>query len=302
MPQILVVDDSRTQRFVINQYLSPLGCDVVLCESGEDALFQVSELVPDLIILDVEMPGLTGFETCRALRGLLQDHWVPIIYLTARTEPKDIVEGLNVGGDTYISKPVHEEVLTAIVKAMLRVSTNQIELMQANQKLDEVAHYDVLTQVMNRRGYEDMFERLWKDHQRKKSPLTIMMMDIDQFKTYNDGYGHIQGDQCLRQVAQTLKGALKRPIDILARYGGEEFVVLLPGTDEEGAMNVANRFIEAMSQANLPHEYSDTKPFVTVSIGMAQVRFDTEDKKQVLERADKALYHAKESGRNCVKS
>ena len=301
MPQILVVDDSRTQRFVINQYLTPLECEVILCESGEDALFRVSEQVPDLIVLDVEMPGLSGFDTCKALRGLLQDHWVPIIYLTARTEPKDIVEGLNVGGDTYISKPVHEEVLSAIVKAMLRVSVIQAELMQANQKLDEVAHYDVLTQVMNRRGYEDMFVRLWKDHQRKKSPLTIMIMDIDHFKKYNDGYGHIQGDQCLRQVAQTLKGALKRPIDILARYGGEEFVVLLPGTDEEGAKNVAQRFIDAMRQANLPHKYSDTEPFVTVSIGLTQVRFDSEDIKQVLERADKKLYQAKEAGRNCVK-
>lgn len=301
MPQILVVDDSRTQRFVINQYLTPLGCEVILCESGEDALFKVSEQVPDLIVLDVEMPGLSGFDTCKALRGLLQEHWVPIIYLTARTEPKDIVEGLSVGGDTYISKPVHEEVLTAIVKAMLRVSIIQAELMHANKKLDEVAHYDVLTQVMNRRGYEDMFVRLWKDHQRKKSPLTIMIMDIDHFKKYNDGYGHIQGDQCLRQVAQTLKSALKRPIDILARYGGEEFVVLLPGTDEEGAKNVAQRFLDAMRQANLPHEYSDTQPFVTVSIGLTQVRFDNEDRKQVLERADQKLYQAKEAGRNCVK-
>ena len=301
MPQILVVDDSKTQRVVIRQYLTPLGCEVVLCESGEDALFLVSDQVPDLIILDVEMPGLSGFDTCKALRGLLQEHWVPIIYLTARTEPKDIVEGLSVGGDTYISKPVQEEVLSAIVKAMLRVSSIQSELMSANQKLDEVAHYDVLTQVMNRRGYEDMFNRLWRDHQRKKSPLTIMLMDIDYFKKYNDNYGHIQGDQCLRQVAQTLKSVLKRPIDILARYGGEEFVVLLPGTDQEGAMNVAGRFIKAMQQANLPHEYSDTQPYVTVSIGLAQVRFDSEDQKKTLERADLALYQAKESGRNCVK-
>ncbi len=301
MPQIMVVDDSRTQRYVINQYLAQLDCEVISCESGEDALFKVSEKVPDLIILDVEMPGLSGFETCKALRGLLQDHWVPIIYLTARTEPKDIVEGLNVGGDTYISKPVHEDVLSAIAKAMLKVSSIQAELMKANQKLDEVAHYDVLTQVMNRRGYEDMFERLWKDHHRKKAPLTIMIMDIDHFKKYNDNYGHIQGDQCLRQVAQTLKSALKRPIDILARYGGEEFVVLLPGTDEEGAQIVANRFIQAMQKAKIAHEFSDTQPYVTVSIGLSQVRFGQETRKEVLQRADKALYEAKESGRNCVK-
>jgi len=301
MPQVMVVDDSRTQRVIVSEYLSTLGCDIVLCESGQEALMVVSEQVPDLIILDVEMPGLSGFDTCKAIRGFLQDHWVPIIYLTGRSDPEDIVEGLNVGGDTYLSKPVHKDVLSAIARAMLRLSSIQAELMKANKKLDEVAHFDVLTQIMNRRGYQHMLERYWKDHQRRKASLTVMLMDIDHFKKYNDNYGHIQGDQCLRQVAQALKQALKRPIDVLARYGGEEFVVILPDTATTGALKVAQRFIEAMLEANIPHEYSDCQPHVTLSIGLAHADLDNETSKQVLERADKALYQAKESGRNCVR-
>ncbi len=301
MQNVLVVDDSRTQRVIISRYLEPLDCHITLSESGSDALLMISEKVPDLIILDVEMPGLSGFETCKAIRGFLQEHWVPIIYLTSRSDPQDLVEGLQAGGDTYLTKPVHQDVLSAIVKAMLRISSIQAELMNANKKLDEVAHYDVLTQIMNRRGYENMFERFWKDHLRRKATITVMIMDIDFFKKYNDHYGHIQGDQCLRQVAHTLKQALKRPVDVLARYGGEEFVVLLPDTDIEGAMKVANRFIEAMAVANIPHELSDVSPHVSLSIGMAQAILDSETRKQVLERADKALYQAKEQGRNCVR-
>ncbi len=301
MPQVMVVDDSRTQRAIISEYLSQLNCDIILCSSGDEALIKVSERIPDLIILDVEMPGLSGFDTCKAIRGFLQDTWVPIIYLTGRSDPEDIVEGLNVGGDTYISKPVHRDVLSAIAKAMLRLSAIQSELIKANRKLDEVAHFDVLTQIMNRRGYQNMLERYWSDHVRRKSQLTILLMDIDFFKKYNDNYGHIQGDQCLREVAQTLKKALKRPIDIVARYGGEEFVVILPDTNIEGAVNVAERLIEAMRTVNIPHEFSDCQPFVTLSVGLAQADLSNETSKQVLERADKSLYEAKEAGRNCVR-
>jgi diguanylate cyclase len=182
---------------------------------------------------------------------------------------------------------------------MLRLSAIQADLLQANKELDEVAHYDVLTQVMNRRGYEDMLERLWKDHQRRKAPLSVLLMDIDHFKKYNDNYGHIKGDECLREVATILKNELKRPIDVIARYGGEEFVVLLPGTDKEGAKLVGERFIDAMKKASLPHEYSDTADFVTISIGIAQTQ-DDDSIAGIVQRADKALYQAKESGRNQV--
>jgi diguanylate cyclase (GGDEF)-like protein len=299
MPKVLVVDDSQTQRAVIAEYLKPLNCEVTLASSGEEALMQVTEHVPDLIIMDVEMPGLNGFEACKAIRGFLQGNWVPIVYLTGRTEPSDLVEGLNVGGDAYITKPVHQDVLVAISKAMLRVSKLQSELITANKKLDEVAHFDVLTQIMNRRGYEDMLNRLWKDHERRKASLSVLLMDIDFFKKYNDGYGHIKGDECLREVAQTLKNELKRPIDVLARYGGEEFVVLLPDTDITGAKAVGVRLVSAMKKANIEHKFSDAQPYVTVSIGAAE---NTENQtiSSILQTADEALYKAKEAGRDQV--
>jgi diguanylate cyclase (GGDEF)-like protein len=299
MHKVLVVDDSPTQRAVIAEYLKALDCEVSLAKSGEEALMQVTEHIPDLIIMDVEMPGLNGFDTCKAIRGFLQDAWVPIVYLTGRTDPSGLVEGLNVGGDAYITKPVHQDVLVAISKAMLRVSKLQSELITANKKLDEVAHFDVLTQVMNRRGYEDMLDRLWKDHERRKAALSVLLLDIDFFKKYNDGYGHIRGDECLRAVAQTLKNELKRPIDILARYGGEEFVVLLPNTDIDGAKAVGLRLIKAMEQANIEHSFSEVKPYVTVSIGAAE-NTPNQDINSILQTADEALYKAKEAGRHQV--
>lgn len=298
MPKIMVVDDSRSQRAVLEEYLSGLKCDIVSCASGQEALFLVVESVPDLIILDVEMPGLSGYDTCRAIRGYLQEHWVPIVYLSANSNPNDLVEGLNAGGDAYITKPVHPDVIKAISKAMLKLSFSQAELLRLNKQLDEVAHFDVLTQVMNRRGYEDMLDRLWKDHQRRHAPLVLMLLDIDHFKKYNDNYGHIKGDECLRSVARVLKDALKRPIDVLARYGGEEFVVLLPDTDLEGAKSVGERLVSAMKAANLEHKFSDTAPYVSVSIGLALANFETGNVEDLLKQADQNLYKAKEAGRN----
>jgi diguanylate cyclase (GGDEF)-like protein len=299
MPQVMIVDDSLTLRAVIAAYLKPLNCEVVLVPSGEDALMLVADCIPDLIILDVEMPGLNGFDTCKAIRGFLQDHWIPIIYLTGRSDPADLVQGLNVGGDAYITKPVLQDVLMAITKAMLRVSSAQAELLSANKKLDEVAYFDVLTQITNRRGYEDMLARLWKDHERRLANMSVLLMDIDFFKKYNDNYGHIKGDECLRQVAQTLKEELKRPIDVLARYGGEEFVVLLPDTDINGAKLVGERLIKALEKANILHEFSDAQPFVSISIGAAQTG-SAKTTVSLLEAADAALYKAKEAGRNRI--
>ncbi len=301
MSSVMVVDDSRSQRLVIQQYLEPLKCQVVLCGSGQEALSTIADTTPDVIILDVEMAGLSGFETCRALRGFLQNDWVPIIYLTGRSSPDDMVEGLEAGGDAYITKPVNEAVLRAMVQAMLRISSIQQELIEANKKLDEIAYFDVLTQVMNRRGYEDIYERLWNDHKRRKQSLCVMLLDIDHFKTYNDHYGHIAGDQCLRQVAKTIKSALKRPIDVIARYGGEEFVILLPDTNLEGAQSVAQRIIEALTQAAIPHEHSSCAKHVTVSIGIAEctdISKSQLSQSDLIQKADEALYQSKEQGRN----
>ena len=305
MHSVMVVDDSSTQRSILKSHLESSfeDCDVILCESGEAALHELYRAVPDIVILDVEMKGLSGFETCRAMRGYMQDHWVPIIYLTARTSEDSLIEGLEAGGDTYLTKPVNESVLKAIVTAMLRISDVQQELIKANKKLDEIAYFDVLTQVMNRRGYEDIYHRLWDDHKRRHLSLSVLLMDIDHFKLYNDNYGHIQGDQCLRDVAQAIKKALLRPVDVVARYGGEEFIVLLPDTDEQGALNVANRILQALNDAALSHDFSPVSKRVSVSIGVAHSGDVSKCQMQpddLVARADKGLYLAKENGRNQV--
>lgn len=300
MSTVLIVDDSNTQRTIIRAYLEPLGCQVIDARDGAEALDIVSTQRPQLILLDIEMPGLSGFDTCKAIRGYLQDHWIPVIYLSARKEEKNLVEGFACGGDAYLTKPVQPEVLQAIVKAMLRIVSMQEELVSTNKKLEEMAHYDVLTKVMNRRGFDNMFDRMWKHHKRLNIPMTLAILDVDYFKKFNDTYGHIEGDKCLRHVGEALNQALLPPIDIAARYGGEEFALLLPGTSAAEGATVIKRLQEAIAALNIPHSASDVSPHVTISIGFGDSSI-SDDQEDFIVQIDKALYLAKKSGRNQAK-
>ena len=297
MATVLIVDDSTTQRSIIRAYLEPLGCRVREARDGAEALDIVSTERPHLILLDIEMPGLSGFDTCKAIRGFLQEDWIPIIYLSARKEEENLVEGFASGGDAYLTKPVQPEVLQAIVKAMLRIVSMQEELVSTNKKLEELAHYDVLTKVMNRRGFDNMFDRMWKHHQRLKLPMTLAIIDVDYFKKFNDTYGHIEGDKCLRHIGEALNQALLRPIDIAARYGGEEFALLLPGTSAEEAETVMKRLQEIIASLAIAHTASDISGTVTVSIGYGDSTI-CDEQEDFIVRIDKALYQAKKNGRN----
>ncbi len=296
---VLVVDDSRAIRNLVTAYVEEMGFRVLLAADGAEALEVFGQHAVDLVLMDVEMPGINGFETTRRMRARLKDEWLPIVYLSSKSTDDYFVEGIQAGGDAYLEKPVNGPVLQSMVRAMGRISAMRAALLKANEDLERMAFVDILTDLTNRRGFMNLYAKEWARSNRDCSPLSVLLVDIDYFKGYNDNYGHLEGDDCLRRVARQLAKGVLRPADTVARYGGEEFVVLLPDTDLSGAVEVAERLRESVLAAEVRHEFSPAAPCVSVSIGVAQKRPEMSPD-MLLSGADACLYQAKEKGRNRV--
>lgn len=294
---ILIVDDSASMRAMIAGVISAIGYTPLEAASGEEAVEVYAQNKVDLAVLDVNMEGIDGFETCRRLRRQA-DNWFPVIYLSATDSVENIVEGLDAGGDVYVTKPINPRVLEATLKALGRIADMKDALNRANRELEKLAAYDGLTQVANRRSFDESLVRFSLQAKREKTDLALILIDIDHFKAYNDHYGHLQGDDCLKQFAQGASEALLRPVDMFCRYGGEEFGVLLPNTSKEGAENVAKRMAEKIAELAIEHTESPTAGQVTASMGIALSESGLTDAVELLDQADKALYRAKEAGRN----
>ena len=298
--RVLIVEDDRSIMMLNMAYIKSFGHEVIPAEDGETALELFDPNNIDLVIMDYMLPGIDGVETTKRLRETYQDEWFPIIFVTSAGDDEHLKSGLAAGGDDYLQKPISPVVLEAKLKAMQRLVNMQQEILAASKRLEKLSFLDGLTEIYNRRGFDRGINTEWKRMQRDKNHLTLIMMDVDFFKMYNDYYGHQAGDDCLKKVAKAIEGQLFRPADIVARYGGEEFAILLPGTDFEGAVFVAERVIVAMQDLNLPHEKSDAATHVTLSLGMAVSSHDNNsDIPKLIKSADEALYNAKKSGRNC---
>jgi diguanylate cyclase (GGDEF)-like protein len=286
---ILYVEDSASMRMMIGGVINSIGFTAIEAESGEQAceLFPLHDI--DIAVLDVNMEGIDGFETCRRLRKLANDDWFPVIYLSGTNSVENVVEGLDAGGDAYVTKPVNPRVLEAILKAMGRIADMKTKLNNANKKLERLAAYDSLTQVPNRRSFDEAAQRFTLQARREKTDLALLLIDIDDFEAYNDFYGHTQGDQCLVQVAATLNESLLRPIDFAARYAGEVFAVLLPITSKEGAENVADRIQQALADINILHKRSRKGNVLTVSIGIAMSQQGSTSPSKLVSNAEEAL-------------
>ncbi len=298
--KILLVEDSATIRYAMCMYIEASGHETVVAESGEEAL-QILDTTPvDMVITDVEMPGLDGFETTRLIREWLGDHWIPIIFVTGKSEDTSLEEGIAAGGDDYIIKPINQTILTAKIRAMERITAMRNQLAALNEELTILSQRDGLTQLFNRRIFEEKAADLWSQATRSKTPISILLLDIDHFKLYNDCYGHQAGDECIQQVANVLARCVNRSGDLVARYGGEEFIAVLPDTPESGAIYVCKLIRESIEALQIKHRDSSVSPYVTVSIGASVVNFTTgTDLQFQVGRADKALYDAKLNGRNC---
>ena len=291
-PTILVVDDMTTTLLLLHDLLKDTY-EVKIAKSGTKALeILESPNDIDLILLDIEMPDINGYEVCKILKNNEQTKNIPIIFVTARNSEEDEEYGLNLGAIDYITKPFNK----TITKLRLK---NYLELKMKNDMLEKLSMYDGLTNIRNRRFFDETFEKTFSEIKRDKKSLAVLMIDIDFFKPYNDNYGHGQGDETLRKVAKALEKTIKRASDFVARYGGEEFVILLKDINKDGVEAVANNLLNAIRELKITHEFSKIENYVTVSIGASFYNSSSDiTKLELLLKADETLYNVKNSGRN----
>ena len=308
MFKVLVADDARVMRFATLRILKKLGLAAVEAENGFQALELFEREKPDLVLIDVQMPGLDGLEVVRRIRQLSGEHWVPVIFLTSMQDESDFTRGIEAGGDDYLTKPVSPVVLEAKIRAMRRLDDMRRELMavtlelrEANERLARLSQQDGLTGLANRRRFDLDFMRELGRARRDRHPISLVIADVDFFKAFNDTYGHPAGDDCLRRIASALRGTCRRPGDVAARYGGEEFALILPDTTEDSARQRAIDAMRAVAALEIEHRGSTVARTVTMCFGVAGSVPDAEVVADTLvERADRALYAAKRSGRNAV--
>ena len=292
-PRLLVVDDQP----VNVQALYQVFCadhQVLMATAGVQALALCASKQPDLVLLDVSMPGMDGYEVCQRLKASEATRDIPVIFVTAHNDEAAETRGLDAGAVDFISKPINARIVRARVKTHLTLKAQ-------SDVLRHWVYTDGLTGVYNRRFFDERLAVEWARAARNATALGIVMLDVDFFKHYNDHYGHQAGDECLRHVAAALKRCAKRPGDVVARYGGEEFVCLLPDTGLDGAMQLASQLGQAVFAQQITHADSSVAPVVTVSLGVCSTcACATSSASELLRQADAHLYAAKSLGRHQV--
>jgi diguanylate cyclase (GGDEF)-like protein len=304
--KVLIVDDSPTIRTALRGLVEKMGHSVIEVEDGREALQSYRRDRPDLVLIDVMMPVMDGYEAARQMREIRPDEWVPIIFLSSKEADQDLDRAIEAGGDDYLVKPVSFVVLNAKIRALQRIESTRVKLLEtsrelaaANRELENLSRQDSLTGIANRRYFDSYLLTEIRRASRDREPLSLILADVDNFKAFNDCYGHQAGDDCLRHVATALKSVGKRPADLAARYGGEEFAIVLPGTTVEGAVDVAKSLVRAIEGMSIPHARSGVSNTVSLSQGIASMIpvHDTKPE-SIIELADQALYQAKQQGRN----
>lgn len=314
---ILIVDDKKENHLVMESVLTDKELNLVKALSGEEALKLCLSHSFAVILMDVQMPGMDGFEAASLLRSIEKTKHIPIIFVTAISkEQKSIFKGYEVGAVDYLFKPFDPIILRSkvnIFKEMylqrrliekqaeeLAVKVEELNRMEEEKQfLESISMEDSLTQTYNRRGYERLFNMHWKNCARYHLPLSIILLDMDHFKNYNDHYGHVSGDEVLKDVSNVLMNSLLRSEDFVGRFGGEEFIIILPNTPLDGALLVADRINNELAKLNILHEYNDDFRRVTVSMGITMAMpSQSLSPIQIIDQADELLYKAKNSGRN----
>ena len=317
---ILIVDDTPPNVQLLLTMLTRKGYEARGVNDGVTALLETDKELPNLVLLDINMPNMDGFEMCQRLKASDRTRDIPVIFISARDEVLDKVQAFAVGGVDYITKPFQiAEVLVRVenqltlrrLQRQLQEQNEQLQqeinhrlnaealLQDANEKLERLVNLDGLTELANRRCLDGYLEQEWQRLAREQLPLSLIMCDIDFFKNYNDTYGHVAGDDCLRKVSRVIKQSVRRPADLTARYGGEEFVLVLPNTDVEGAVIIAEDIRCQLADLAILHEDSSVSQFVTLSLGVTCLVPKVDSNPSILlTAADYALYRAKELGRN----
>ncbi|WP_191600408.1 diguanylate cyclase domain-containing protein [Marinomonas algicola] len=291
--RVLVIDDEKINLKIIGDILRN-DVNVTLAKSGAQGIRKAIEVKPDLILLDILMPDMDGFETMEVLSRDVRTCAIPVIFITALNDAMHEEKGLLLGASDYIHKPFNTE----IIKARINL---HLQLAKQRRMLEYLANIDPLTSLANRRKYQEKLQKKWDEALVAKSPLSLVVIDIDDFKKFNDQHGHAEGDKVLQRVAKVLSNHFERPVDLVARYGGEEFVVLLPECDKEYAMEVVTECVKDVSE--LPHTINKDKKCNTVTISAGGVTYIprlSDDVGSLFSAADKMLYLSKKKGKNCV--
>jgi diguanylate cyclase (GGDEF)-like protein len=294
---LMIVDDYQSNLDAM-QALFGFEYNVVLHNNAKDAINYANQEEVDLILLDVDMPQLNGYDACAKLKSSEITAHIPIIFVTAADSQDEEEKGLLLGAVDYVFKPLNFSILRVRVR-------NQMQLVHCRKKLEILSSVDGLTGAFNRRQLDTMLLQHYASTIRYGHCLALLMIDIDNFKRYNDNYGHVQGDECLKLIAETIMSVRRRETDIVGRYGGEEFALVLPDTDNTGALVVAHKLLNRIRDLNIKH--SDNPPYkiATVSIGLAvfKAKHSSHQKtsmEDLVHEADMQLYGAKHNGKNCV--
>lgn len=297
--RILIAEDSGPSRLALEKTLAKWGYEVLSCRDGNCAWSELQkEDAPRMAILDWMMPGLSGPEICRLVRERLDEQYTYILLLTSRTQKEDLVEGMEAGADDYVTKPFDHQELQVRIHAGKRILDLHAQLLAAREAVRDQAMRDSLTGLWNRRSILEILAKEQARAQRQLIPVSIIMLDIDNFKLINDTHGHLAGDEVLREVARRLMNSF-RPYDGLGRYGGEEFLMVLPGCDDKSLPGRTESLRRAISDT--PMSVGDAMVTVTASFGATVFQpHSTVLSNTLIRIADDALYEAKRNGRNCV--
>ena len=312
--KILIVDDTRSNLISLEAILEGGNLEIFTASSGNEALKILLKRKIDIVLLDIQMPEMNGFEVAEIMRENNRTKDIPIIFITAiNKEEEYIFKGYKLGAVDYLYKPISNEILKSKVKVFVKLNEQTkiieekakaleekiVQLEMVEKKLNYLIRIDELTGVFNRRAFEEMFELEWSRTIRSNGNFSALMIDIDNFKNFNDTYGHLQGDKCLKDIAKIIEKTLRRITDEVARLGGEEFIVLLPETGIEGAKVIAEEIRKNVEDLQIINEGVKTSNFVTVSIGISSVvPTKSMERKSFIDSADKALYIAKKNGKN----
>ncbi|MBI4747579.1 MAG: PleD family two-component system response regulator [Acidobacteria bacterium] len=312
--EILIVDDNPINLDLLSGLLREHNYRVRAAINGRRALTAIRSCLPDLVMLDITMPEMDGYEVCRQIKADELTRDIPVIFISALDEVIDKVRAFEIGGVDYVTKPFQFGEVLVRIENQLKISRLQkemerknlelqqsyMQLERANRMLKALSYLDALTGIANRRHFDEALDQEWRRATRTNAPLSLVMIDIDFFKAFNDFYGHQGGDECLKQVAQVLSNTLKRAGDLAARYGGEEFAVVLPGTEAEGAAILADELRAKVESLSLEHHRAPSQ-IVTISLGVATaIPKEGISPESLIAIADRALYRSKKDGRNRV--
>ncbi|QYJ77461.1 GGDEF domain-containing response regulator [Shewanella acanthi] len=294
LPDILIIDDDSTVVITLHKVLCHIG-RIRFASDATQAFEMINEAKPNLILLDVELPDMNGLEVCTKLKSNHETKGIPVLFITSNIETGFEEKVFDAGASDYIVKPLKPRVVAARVQTHLAYH-------RAMEQLNKLAHTDSLSNLANRLTFDEQLDLEFRRAKRQHEPLTLVLIDIDEFKKYNDHFGHLAGDECIRNIGHILSSITKRPADLAARYGGEEFALILPNTQAPGVKVILKELINRVEQSSIHHAPNAMHSVVTISAGYTTLAAEECEQNltatDLLQAADKALYISKHNGRN----